>query len=111
MSKKERKEALKFILGNDVILRKLTTALGCDKKMSMKDRKHIVEDMIQSYREECNTDSFNVNIFGVGKKSNGIFKQPSFRNPEYDDIAHFDMTAEDEVMIKNNVLNKIIKRK
>lgn len=112
MSKKERKEALKFILNNEVILRKISTALGCDKKMSLKERKVIVKDMIETYREESNTDSFSVNIFGPGKKSNTIFgRQPDFRNPSYDDIAEFDMTSDDRDMIENNVLNRIMRRK
>ena len=36
MGKKERKEALKFILNNEVIVRKLSEAIDVDKKMTIK---------------------------------------------------------------------------
>ena len=58
MSRKRQKDALKFILGNSIILRKLGDALGCEKKMSDKELKVVVKDMIKTYAEETCTDSF-----------------------------------------------------
>ena len=85
MSKKRRKNALKFILGNSIILTKITDALGCDKKMTNKERKVLVKDMIETYAEENFTDSFNVNMFGPGKKPGFFNGSPSYRNDDYDE--------------------------
>jgi len=80
--KKKRKLALKFILGNTVILHKIGESLGCDPGMKDKELRAVVEDMIESYRDECNTDSFSVTMFGLGKKSN-LMK--GYRNSDYDE--------------------------
>lgn len=87
MGKKERKEALKFILNNDVIVRKLSEAIDVDKGMNMKERRILIKDMINTYREENYTDSFTVNMFGTGKKKRGgIFdNRQDFRNSDYDE--------------------------
>ena len=80
-----KKDALKFILGNSIILRKITDALGCEKKMTDKERKVIVKDMIKQYEEENYTDSFTVNMFGPGKKGS-IFKGGNgYRNDRFDE--------------------------
>ena len=80
------KDALKFILGNSIILRKITDALGCEKKMTDKERKVIVKDMIKQYKSENYTDSFTVNMFGPGKKGS-IFKTDTsgYRNDRFDE--------------------------
>lgn len=80
------KDALKFILGNSIILRKITDALGCEKKMTDKERKVIVKDMIKQYKHENYTDSFTVNMFGPGKKGS-IFKTDidGYRNDRFDE--------------------------
>ena len=78
------KDALKFILGNSIILRKITDALGCEKKMTDKERKIIVKDMIKQYKHENYTDSFTVNMFGPGKKGS-IFGSDGYRNDRFDD--------------------------
>lgn len=83
MSKKERKSALKKIKDNDVVLDWICTALGCDKKMKRREKRAIVDDMITSYADECNTDSFSVNMFGLGKKSN--FMGGGYRNSDFDE--------------------------
>ena len=98
MSKKERKEALEFILNNDVIVRKLSIAIGCDKASSMKERRVLVKDMIKSYREENVTDSFSVNMFGPGKKHlSGIFINKHDYDDDFDDVDD----------VRNDILSRL----
>ena len=84
MSKRRRKDAVKFILNNTIILRKLADALGCEKDMTDKERRVIVKDMITQYRDENYTDAFSVNMFGVGKKRTNLFKN-SYRDDSFDE--------------------------
>ena len=46
MGKKQRKEAMKRILDNRVMVYMITTAMGCDKGMKYDERKFMVKDMI-----------------------------------------------------------------
>lgn len=86
MSRKRQKDALKFILGNSIILRKLGDALGCEKKMSDKELKIVVKDMIKTYAEETCTDSFTVNMFGPGEKKFGFGGGKSgYRDDRFDE--------------------------
>ena len=89
MSKKRRKLALKFILGNSIILKKITDALGCEKNMTEKERKVIVKDMIETYADETCVDSFTVNMFGAGQKKAGKIGG-GYRNDRVDDDWGFD---------------------
>lgn len=84
MSKKRRKDALEFILNNRIILRKLADSLGCEKNMTDKECRVIIKDMIKRYREENYTDSFSVNMFGVGKKNGNPFKG-RYRDDSFDE--------------------------
>ena len=45
MGKKERRAALEFILDNEVIVRKISEAMGCDPAMKNRERKNLIEDM------------------------------------------------------------------
>ena len=87
MSRKRQTDALKFILGNSIILRKLGDALGCEKKMSDKELKVVVKDMIKTYAEETCTDSFTVNMFGPGEKKFGFGrgKGNGYRDDRFDE--------------------------
>lgn len=108
MSKKERKEALEFILGNEVIVRKISTAIGCEKKMSLKERKVLVKDMIKTYFRDNDTDSFTVNIFGPGKKNRqGIFN--NYRDDRFD-MEQFDLDEDNSKSIRNDILDRIIRK-
>lgn len=92
MGKKARKEALKFIIGNDVIVKRLSDALGCDEEMTMKERRIIVKDMIKTYRDETCTDSFTVNVFGAGKKKNSsIFNKNYFEDTINDELDKYNV--------------------
>lgn len=89
MAKKRKKLALKFILGNSIILKKITDALGCEKDMTDKERKVIVKDMIETYADETCVDSFTVNMFGVGQKKSGKIGG-GYRSDKVDDDWGFD---------------------
>lgn len=67
MSKKDRKQAMKFILSNRIILGKIADALGCDKHLSKKEKATVVENMISTYREENYVDPFSINVLGTSK--------------------------------------------
>lgn len=83
--KKRRKLALKKILGNTIVLHWLGDALGCDPGMKDKELRAVIEDMITTYADECNTDSFSVNMFGLGKKSNLFIGKGDYRNDRFDE--------------------------
>ena len=89
MAKRRRKLALKFILGNSIILKKITDALGCEKNMTDKERKVIVKDMIETYADETCVDSFTVNMFGAGQKKASKIGG-GYRNDKLDDEWGFD---------------------
>ena len=85
MSKRRQKDALKFILNNSIILHKLGDALGCEKKMSDKELRSVVKDMIKTYADETCTDSFTVNMFGPGEKKLRFGNKHGYRNDDFDD--------------------------
>ena len=105
MGKKERKEALKFILNNEVIVRKLSEAIDVDKKMTIKERRILIKDMITNYRDENCNDSFTVNMFGPGKKKSGIFADRDYRNDDYDEPDNDDDDLADLVVLDEEDLN------
>lgn len=107
MSKRERKEALEFILNNEVIVKRLSTAIGCDKGMTIKERRVIVKDMIKSYYRDNVTDSFSLNVFGPGKRNKaGIFSDRGFRDDRFDDIDSFDF--DDGPNMSKDIRDRII---
>ena len=98
MGKKERKEALKFILNNEVIVRKLSEAIDVDKKMTIKERRILIKDMITNYRDENCNDSFTVNMFGPGKKQrSGIFSNKHDYDDDFDDVDD----------VRNDILSRL----
>lgn len=111
MGKKERKFAMKRILGNRVMVYMLTTAMGCDGSMKLKERKALVEDMIESYREDNYTDSLTVNYIGIGQKKNkksGLFGS-GYRNSDFDGYFNDkeDLNISDEEIANYNLLKKL----
>ena len=93
MGKKERRAALKFILDNEIIVRKISEAIGCDPAMKNRERRNLIEDMIKSYRKDNFVeDAFVVNILGNGKppkrSKEGIFAQNNFRDSSRDDYEY-----------------------
>lgn len=102
MGKKERRAALEFILDNEVIVRKISEAMGCDPAMKNRERKNLIEDMIKSYRKEnIVEDAFVVNILGNGKppkrSKDGIFSNKNYRNDNYDDYEYPKFKTRDRV--------------
>ena len=116
-SKKDRKIALKRILGNRVIVFLLSTAMGCDGAMKLKERRCLVEDMIKSYREENYTDSLTVNFIGIGQKKNnkksGLFGgfRDSSKDSYFTGKNSFDYDDISEEELKNYEVLKNITRK
>lgn len=114
MGKKERKFAMKRILGNRVMVYMITTAMGCDGSMKFKERKALVEDMIDSYREENYTDSITVNYLGIGQKKNkksGLFGS-GYRNSDFDSYFNGkeDLDISDEEIKNYDLLKKIARK-
>lgn len=108
MGKKQRKEALKRILDNRVMVYMISTAMGCDKGMKYDERKFMVKDMIKTYHDENYTDSLTVNFLGAGvkKKKSGIFGG-GYRNDEYDDCYGHIGDITDEEYKNLELLNKL----
>ncbi|MDY5646978.1 MAG: hypothetical protein SPF22_08250 [Candidatus Onthovivens sp.] len=107
MGKKERKEALKFILNNEVIVRKLSEAIDVDKKMTIKERRILIKDMITNYRDENCNDSFTVNMFGPGKKKSGIFADRDYRNDDYDEPETLSFTKSEAKSVNQQILENL----
>ena len=86
MSKKSRKEAIKRLCDNDVTLRWCSEALDLEKKMTRKERKTIIRDMFERYFDENDTDSFTVNVLGLGhQKGSSIFSKDEYRMDDFDE--------------------------
>ena len=103
-NKKERKEALSFILNNSIIIEKIITALGVDGELKDKTKKELVKDMIETYRHESRTNAFDISTFGPGKdediapRASVKYGGASIRNDSYDDYFDgYSSDVDDEV--------------
>src|SRR5574343_325399 len=103
MSKKDRKDALKFIKTNRVVLDKIACALGCDKHLTKKEKSLVVEDMISSYREENYLDPMSIHLLGTRRKG-------GFRNDDLDEMIKPSFRVHASKSSMNDAIDRLINK-